>query len=398
MINRHQQTILVVEDSAINRVLIVTILHDAGYSVIEAEDGLQGLEICKQTLPDLILTDIAMPNMDGFELCAALQQDKKLSSVPVIILTTMHGSSSKTKAFALGAVDYVTKPYMKEEILARIKSHLKLSRLTRSLHESNKKLLQKQEILQNNLNAAAEVQNNLLPKVIPTCPGFHFATYFEPCQYVGGDIYNIFHLNDRELVIYVVDVSGHGASAAMMTALISQALSPNIYISNNHTANNGGDFLPQPSEIFKTLNEEFPIERFNLFFTIFYFQLNTINRCYCYSSAGHPPSILQKNNGSFLNLGKGGPMIGLGSLGPGWQQGEGQLEAGDRLFLFSDGISEYPNSKGDLYGIDRFQRSLAKERDKDLKTTVEQSIATMKGFGHNHRPPDDITLVALECD
>lgn len=218
------KTVLVIDDSEAVRILVRAYLQEAGYQVFDAVNGRSGLDICRSQLPDLLLLDISMPEMDGFELCAILQEEEQLRSIPVIMLTGQDKTEAKAKAFDLGAVDYLTKPFSKREILARVRIHLKISSLTRSLQQTNCELRANQEQLMQGIQAAAELQKNLLPKRVPDCKKLRFASYFSPCQGVGGDIYNIQRLDDEHLGLSILDVSGHGFPAAMMTALAAQAL------------------------------------------------------------------------------------------------------------------------------------------------------------------------------
>ncbi|MEN8189907.1 MAG: fused response regulator/phosphatase [Thermodesulfobacteriota bacterium] len=392
------RTILAVEDNPVNRTLITALLRKEGYRVLEAENGRIALQLCDKLVPDLVLLDISMPEMDGFEVLEALQNDHTLASIPVIMLTTIQDTDAKTRAFSLGAVDYITKPFVREEVLARIKTHLSISSLTHSLHEINRELLEKQETLLSNLHAAAAVQENLLPDRLPDCPGFRFASYFEPSHLVGGDLYNITELSGGEIGIYVLDVSGHGASAAMMAALVSQALSPASSIFGQQVTADNDNTSPSPGHIFATLNNEFPIERFNLYFTIFFFQFNPETRNYRYSCGGHPPAFLLEPEGNVTQLDKGGPMIGLGKLGPGWQEGSGRLGHGERVYFYSDGLFGYPDKEGNPFGKKRLIETLESQAGKDLDLSVEGIMEKVMAFG-DHRPsPDDITLVAMECD
>ncbi|MBU1231716.1 MAG: fused response regulator/phosphatase [Proteobacteria bacterium] len=389
-------TILVVDDSEAVRVLVRTYLQEAGYRVFEAVDGLSGLKICRSQLPDLILLDISMPKMNGFELCAILQKEELLRTIPVIMLTGHDKTESKTKAFALGAVDYLTKPFSKGEILARIRTHLKISSLTRSLQQTNSELLANQEELMQGIQAAAELQKNLLPKRVPDCKQLRFASYFSPCQGVGGDIYNIQRLNDEHLGLFILDVSGHGFPAAMMTALAAQALCQSGGIVKKAGLRDTHETITPPGEVLQDLDREFPIERFNLYMTIVYLLFNTSHNTFRYSCGGHPPPIHICRTGRVSLLDAGGPPVGLGGLGGAWLEGEGSLNCGDRIFFYTDGIIHHANEKGEVYSQDRLIDSIKKSRDISLQAAVQNIMGNLKQFGNQTDPDDDITLLAVE--
>lgn len=389
-------TVLVVDDSEAIRVLVRAYLQEAGYRVLEAVNGLSGLDICRSQLPDLILLDISMPEMNGFELCALLQEDVRLRTIPVIILTGLDKTDAKTKAFALGAVDYLTKPFSKGEILARIRTHLKISSLTRSLQQTNSELLANQEQLMLGIQAAAELQKNLLPKRIPDCRKLRFASYFSPCQGVGGDIYNIQRLNDEYLALFILDVSGHGFPAAMMTALASQALCQSGGIVKKNRVRESNEIITPPGVVLQALDREFPIDRFNLYMTVVYLLFNTERNTFRYSCGGHPPPVHLSNEGTVKLLDAGGPPAGLGGFGGAWLEGEGFLHLGDRIFFYTDGITHHANTKGELYSQERFIDSIQKSRDISLQAAVQNIIGELKQFGSQAAPDDDITLLALE--
>jgi len=382
--------VLVVDDSEAVRILISVFLREGGYITVSAEDGQQGLEQCLREPPDLILLDIAMPVMDGFSLCARLQKDKNLCHIPIIMLSARDDMESKMRSFELGAVDYIIKPVTKEELLARIKTHLTISRLTYSLQEANRKLLLHQEQLLQGLHAAADLQKNLLPRRVPDCKKLHFSSYFKPCQEVGGDIYNIVRLDSDHLAVYILDVSGHGFPAAMMAALATQALSSFSLMSDSEHPD---ERVARPAMVIRELNREFPISRFNLYLTMVYLLFDTSDFSFRYCCAGHPPLVHMRGDGTVSLLDAGGPPAGMDGS---WEEGEGRLESGDRLFFYTDGITEHSGPDGELYGQERFIDSIEKSHGLPLQAAVQSIIGELKRFGGQKEPDDDVTLLAVE--
>lgn len=388
-----QRTILIVDDSEAIRILLKAYLRDGGYRVIEAVNGEKGLEICQQHPVDLILLDIAMPGMDGFAVCETLQGETRLRAIPVIMLSAREDMASKMRAFKLGAVDYITKPVGKGELLARIHTHLAISRLTISLQNANRELLAQQQLLRQGLHAAADLQKHLLPRSVPDCKELRFASYFQPCEEVGGDIYNIQRLDSDYLAIYILDVSGHGFPAAMMTALATQALSGFSAITKKPGAEGKVERIVAPGEVIWELNKEFPMARFNCYMTIVYLLFNTRNNTFRYCCAGHPPVIHMTNEGKITPLDTGGPPAGMDGH---WNEGEGCLNSGDRLFFYTDGLTEYRNEKGELYGAERFLDSMAGGRELPLKEAARYIIGELKQFGGQRDGDDDMTLLVVE--
>lgn len=391
--NPVQTTVLIIDDSEAIRRLLQAFLRAKKYHVIEASNGRMGLTTAAEEKPDIILLDISMPIMDGYSVCSSLQQDEELCTIPILMLSTLTDTESKMRAFELGAVDYITKPFSKGELLARMQTHLTISRLTTSLQQANKELLANQNQLLENLYAAADLQKSLLPKSIPDCKKFHFASFFNPSQEVGGDIFNIQRLDSEHIALYVMDVSGHGFSAAMMGAIANQALSNSGTIVSSVSANGERSVTP-PRIVIQALDQEFPLSRFNLYMTIIYLLLNTEKGTYRYCCAGHPPAIQVLSDGSTKSLDTGGPPAGLGDGV--WEEGEGSLDSGDRIFFYTDGLSEYCNEKGEFYSSERLVQSMMNVSYLPLQAAVQNIIGEVKKFGDQAKGDDDMTFLALE--
>src|SRR4028119_126156 len=127
--------ILIVDDTLTNLEVLFECLTDAGFRILVAEDGMSAIQNAKYALPDLIVLDILMPGVDGFETCRRLKADEATAEIPVIFMTALTETVDKVKGFNVGAVDYITKPFQQEEVLARVQTHLRLQQLTKQLRE-----------------------------------------------------------------------------------------------------------------------------------------------------------------------------------------------------------------------------------------------------------------------
>jgi phosphoserine phosphatase RsbU/P len=280
----------------------------------------------------------------------------------------------------------------------------KYSVAEKKLKQLNQELLDKQERLDEDLAAAAEIQKSLLPHQIDSAENLDFAWKFEPCEQMGGDIFNMFQLNDDHWAFYVLDVSGHGVQAAMVTVSVSQFLQPNSgHLFNRKSGKSAaGDGFKTPSEVLVALDREFPFERFNNFFTIAYMIINTKTGELSYSNAGHPHSIVMRENGKMEFLQKGGPAIGTGSFSllsgksNRFEEGRSRLNPGNKLVVYTDGIVEYQNRNDELYGTRRFCETLEAFWGESINDIVKQSFKSLMDFGRNAKPQDDITLLGLE--
>ncbi|MBW2433183.1 MAG: serine/threonine-protein phosphatase [Deltaproteobacteria bacterium] len=281
---------------------------------------------------------------------------------------------------------------------------LKYSASEKKLKQLNEELLDKQKRLDADLAAAAEIQKSLLPHKIDSTANLSIAWKFMPCEHTGGDIFNLFQLDDDHWALYMLDVSGHGVQAAMVTVSVAQFLQPNSgqLLKRSSKGAAATSQIRTPAEVLTALDDEFPFERFNNFFTITYMTINTRTGDLRYSNAGHPHSILIHPNGQLELLPKGGPAIGMGDfhLLSGqvvrFEEGRLQLDPGDQLFVYTDGIIEYQKPGGGLYGTERFCETLQALQGRSISEMIALSIEALLNFGDHTKPQDDITMLGLE--
>jgi serine phosphatase RsbU (regulator of sigma subunit) len=214
-------SILVVDDTPANLQVLSGMLKDRGYKVRPVPSGKLALLAARRDPPDLILLDINMPEMNGYEVCEHLKADDNLKGVPIIFISALTEPLDKVKAFAIGGVDYLTKPFQMEELHARVETHLKLRRLQIDLEEYSRRLELARERLTHDLELAREVQLRLLPQQMPEVPGYEFFGYYESAYEVGGDYYDFIPLPRQRLAILLGDVAGKGVVAALLMAKLS---------------------------------------------------------------------------------------------------------------------------------------------------------------------------------
>lgn len=392
-----KEKILIIEDNPVNLHALSFVLRDAGYTVLEALTGRMGLKMAEEELPDLVLLDIMMPEMDGFAVCRQLKANPRTNTIPILMVTGDAETASKVRCFDLGAADYITKPFQREEVLARIRSQLKLHHLTVSLEVVNRHLREKQRQLENDLQAAAEIQRSLLPKSFPENDCICFSFQLRPCQRIGGDLFNVQDLDEEHLAIYVMDVSGHGVPAAMITALVYQALLPQAGKVKQSLEAEPFYSISSPAAVCRLLEKEFPMDRFGRYFTMAYMILNVRSGEFRYSCAGHPPILQQDMNGAVIRHHKGGVMIGAGELSPRREEGKGILRPGDRLFFYTDGIIEHENEEGACFSLDGLEELLRRNRQQELGQLPARLTEELHRFAERQPFLDDITFLALEC-
>ena len=280
----------------------------------------------------------------------------------------------------------------------------KYAAVEKELKQLNRELLWQQKRIREDLEAAADIQKSLLPQQTNITEQVDVAWYFEPCDKIGGDIFNMIQLGNEHWIIYMLDVSGHGVPAAMVTVSVSQLMQLHTgFLVNTGAESSLESKIKSPVEVLDALDREFPFERFNNFFTINYFILNIKSGIVNYANAGHPKPVILRKNGSFEELKSSGPPIGTRSLFFTAEQiffTEEQIKIypGDKVILYTDGLVEYYNEEDEFYGNDRFFERLIELREKSVADIVSATINSLKAFGKNVKPADDITLLGFELN
>lgn len=382
--------ILIIDDDENAIALLALILKKEGYEVLHALDSASGMATAEIEQPDLILLDIMMPGVDGFQTCQMIKENPKIKEIPILFLSALTDSQDKIKGLELGGVDFVTKGGDKGELLARVRTQLKIRALTKEIVQTNEILVEKQHHLDEDLKAAAVIQHTLLPHPNLVLPKTEIAWKFEPCELIGGDVFNATQPTPNHVAFYILDVSGHGVPSAMVSASVSETL-----LQISYKAGRSQNLLIKPKLLMESLQKEFPIERFDRFFTLAYLVLDAESGKLTYSNAGHPPPILLRSTGSIELLDIGGPLIGFGENML-FEEGEEMLHKGDKIILYTDGITEREDQKGTLYGDERLLALAQQMSQKPIQLIIDEIFARVADFG-NHLPlKDDVSLFGIQ--
>ncbi len=250
-------------------------------------------------------------------------------------------------------------------------------------------LQKKQKRIDRDLESAAAIQKSLLPDRSPRIANVQVAWKFEPCEQIGGDIFNVHNMDDRNVGLYMLDVCGHGVPAALISVAVSQFLNGADGLLGNNCE------LVSPDIVLNRLDHAFPFERFDSFFSIICMTLDVDQGLLTYSSAGHPPPVLVRSNGSTETLNHRGPSIGIGCEDTISQQSI-KLQTGDKILLYTDGLIENRNSAGLFFGKQRFYEIVNKCRNEPVQKIVESVYATAKEFRQQAKPEDDVSILGLE--
>ena len=377
--------VLIIEDNLSNQTMLYRLLNVIGITMIEcATDGVEGLKKVSSFKPDLIILDITMPRMNGYEVLHNLKSSPATQDIPVLIETASDTREARDKTFRTGATDFITKPINPLEFFSRIKVHLENRMLIKHLE---KQLNQ----LNDELNSAQKMQRTLLPsdlklQNIANKYGIHFAHHFEPSSHLGGDFWEVIPLSDSKLAVYICDFSGHGVSAALNTfrlhALITQMDNINIEI---------------PASAMTIMNTQLlTLLPRGQFATFFLAVIDLAKDRMVYSAAGVPKPFLICNNKMQLINADGMP-LGISKQA---QYHNYQLDfpKGSKLMLYSDALTESPNKDGERLGEEGFSKLAEGALLQENKVPQDVVSSIMKDFFEfaPPPPPDDVTIVYLE--
>ncbi|MHB8864333.1 MAG: PP2C family protein-serine/threonine phosphatase [Pirellulaceae bacterium] len=391
-------SILVVDDTPANLQVLAGMLKDRGYKVRPVPSGKLALLAAQREPPNLILLDINMPEMNGYEVCEHLKADDTLKGVPVIFISALTEQLDKVKAFATGGVDYITKPFQMEELHARVETHLTLRRLQIELEESNARLAKANDRMSHDLRVAAKIQETFLPREVIRVPGTDFAWIYRPCDELAGDGLNVIPFGDGKVGLYILDVSGHGVSAALLSVTLGRLLSPpsqpSSVLIRNGEVGKGFDITP-PSEVVAHLNRLFPFDSATeQFATMVYGILHATTGEFRYVSAGHPGPVHLRSGNKPVILESQGSAIGLADEA--YEERSVRLEPGDRMYLYSDGVPEAMNPAGEEFGNDRLLETIDRGRSLSLQESVATLIEEITRWQGSEKPRDDVSILAVE--
>jgi sigma-B regulation protein RsbU (phosphoserine phosphatase) len=219
-------TLLIIDDDEVVRASLAAYLEDSGFSVLQASNGQQGLQVFEQDTPDLVICDLRMPQMGGLELIR--QVTERSPQTPVIVVSGAGVMNDAVEALRLGAADYLIKPledlavleHSVRRALDRARLLLENQRYREKLEKANRELEASLNLLQEDQNAGRQVQMNMLPESPWSIDEFKFAHQIIPSLYLSGDFVDYFRVDERRVAFYLADVSGHGASSAFVTVLL----------------------------------------------------------------------------------------------------------------------------------------------------------------------------------
>jgi len=437
-------------------------LTEAGHAVRWGETGADALAMARERRPDIIISDIEMPVMTGYEFCKAVKTDPALRTVPFILLSTLADPIDIIRGLDAGADNYVTKPYEPEFLLGRMQSLLatplspteaetdtatldvtlagqqfrvkagrqqvlnllvstfenavaknqelvvanqdlsvardNLQRTNAELTDLNARISQINAQMVRDLEAAAKVQQSLLPAADVTIPATQVAWRYVPCHSLAGDFLNIFQLDDEHVGLFVVDVSGHGVPSSLMAVTVGRFLTPKVSDQSLlvRQGSDGRIVVARPAEVATQLNKLFQADEFSgLYFTIVYGVLHLPTGRLDYVSGGHPALVHVPAGGSpEFHAVEGFPIAFVPDVD--YEQHSLQLAPGDRVYFYSDGVPEAMDKERQQLGDQALSDVLAATRSRPLDESVKGLLQRVEDWCQPVGPLDDVSILGIE--
>ncbi|ERY89890.1 two-component system response regulator [Pseudomonas aeruginosa BWHPSA008] len=383
-------TLLIIDDDEVVRESLAAYLEDSNFKVLQALNGLQGLQIFESEQPDLVICDLRMPQIDGLELIRRIRQTA--SETPIIVLSGAGVMSDAVEALRLGAADYLIKPLEDLAVLehsvrrALDRAYLRVEnqRYRDKLEAANRELQASLNLLQEDQNAGRQVQMNMLPVTPWSIEGLEFSHRIIPSLYLSGDFVDYFRVDERRVAFYLADVSGHGASSAFVTVLLKFMTTRLLYESRRNGT------LPEfkPSEVLAHINRGLINTKLGKHVTMLGGVIDLEKNSLTYSIGGHLPLPVLFVEGQASYLEGRGLSVGLFDDAT-YDDRVMELPPSFSLSLFSDGI------------LDVLPGATLKEKEASLPEQVAAAGGTLDGlrqvFGLANlaEMPDDIALLVL---
>jgi phosphoserine phosphatase RsbU/P len=380
--------LLVVDDNEDNRYTLTRRLAREGYeNVAIAVDGREALEKLQSHPIDLVLLDVMMPEMNGYEVLERMKVDPALRDIPVIMISALSEMDSVIRCIELGAEDYLSKPFNPTLLRARVGASLEKKRLRDEVRASLARLEQE-------MDAARRLQLGMLPRAFPECTPeqpVEVCAFIEPAREVGGDLYDFFYASPQLFCFLVGDVSGKGASAAMFMARTRSLVRMAVALWPQ-----GLDEPMTPAHIAKAVNQElFQNNEERMFVTLFLGLLDTRSGTMAYTNAGHPPPHLLRASGAVERV-EAKPDMPLGVRSKtSYRTGALTLTPGDAIFIVTDGVIEAMDAHEQIYTLERLDADLRATINAPAAELVRTITEKVHAFAGSTPKADDVAMLAL---
>jgi sigma-B regulation protein RsbU (phosphoserine phosphatase) len=296
----------------------------------------------------------------------------------VIFISALDDVQDMVRAFRTGGVDYITKPFQIDEVLARVETHLALRNLQKQLQDANRRY-------EHELALAGQVQRSFLPHSSPDIPGWDIAARLIPSREMSGDFYDLIPLPEGLWGIVIGDVADKGAGAALFMALSWSLIRTYLAI-----------YPSRPARALEVVNRRILQDTLSeQFVTVFVGVLDPAASVLEYGSAGHCPALVVRGGGEVQRLERTGMVLGAREDET-WEQQRLAIDVGELLVVYTDGVTEARNQQGELFRVARLQRAAEAGGQRGAAGVVDQILAEVNAFTGREHLEDDIALIVLE--
>jgi sigma-B regulation protein RsbU (phosphoserine phosphatase) len=379
--------LLVVDDNEDNRYTLILRLEIEGYqNIAVADDGEAALELLQKQEFDLVLLDVMMPKVDGYQVLEQLKSEGRLHNIPVIMISALNEIDSVVRCIELGAVDYLSKPFDPVLLKARVGASLEKKRLRDEVHAHLARI-------EEELESARELQLSMVPTVFPPPTAqqpIEIFAMMEPAREVGGDLYDFYQTDNGILCFFIGDVSGKGVASALF-----MARTKNVMRLVTRLLRRADGSAPMPADIVTAANAE--LCQYNagmMFVTLFFGMLDPRTGALHFTNAGHnPPYHLIGDGVTAVTASKGHPLgVRPGST---YETGELKLAPGETIYLYTDGVTEAENKRDELFTEARLESVLREAAGRPTNVIINAVTDAVRSFANGARQSDDITALAI---
>jgi serine phosphatase RsbU (regulator of sigma subunit) len=375
-----KRLLLLVDDDSENIQVVHSILKDR-YKIRVATNGAKALELAKiEPFPDLILLDVMMPQMDGYEVCRYLKADQKTKDTPVIFLTGKTEVADEARGFEVGAVDYIHKPFSPPIVTARVQTHV-------MLRDARETVARQLVSINSELEMARQIQLSILPQETPKLEGLEIEARYLPMSSVAGDFYDFLVIDEKHVGILIADVSGHGLPSALIASMLQTGLAAQAPKASD------------PVQVLLGLNRALSGKFQSHFVTAAYLFLDIEKGTANYAGAAHPPVVLwQSKTGRTSEFVENGLMLGPFSDST-YSAVTIPLEEGDRVLLITDGIIEAKDSSDEQFGMERLRQIVESNHTLSINRLADTVLNELSCWSKDVIGPgqsDDITLLVID--
>lgn len=383
--------IVVAEDNLIQRTYLSRMIEKFGYTSIPAEDGLEALAKVKSSGAEILISDFHMPNLNGIELTREIRALNLDHYVHVIMITGRDQAQVRFEALEAGVDDFLTKGRDPAALRARIRAAVRLVQHNRILAEQHRVLKEANDRIQEDLQAAANAQRQLLPNIHKDMLGVRIASAFVPSAVVSGDMFGCHALNETHLGFYAVDVSGHGIHASLLSVAIGHLITAEYFskLVLNDPAH------PDPAALVDDLNKRFAASDNDDYFTMFCGVIDRETGRVTYCQAAYPSPFYVAPDGNTQPVGDGGFPVGM-FLQAEYENGAMMFDKGGVLVICSDAAPEASDAQQTAFGDQRLRDTVGATYGAETDEIPEMVVQALDAWRDGRALDDDLTVVALK--